>query len=416
MERNVFFVSPVEGVEYVAQIQHADNGISFIKQLLPSELHPLGNVLLVNAFYNWLVPLIKDKEHTFLFISRDDKNEDCFFFRLYVGVYVVRVLAWRSDLVKLGIDIEELKEGVALKGMAKVTDPDKGRFYVNFALADCQDYEGKIKIERSFEKDGIKHFVFSKDPSDGSRFVIKQPEFFPHGVIDFFEPDGQGDVSIFESQENEQSPREWKVKHSVPLWLNGAQIKYGHCAYDGISVYDWYVHNQEVFSPFGKVNRNFHHYALRNHLVCEVVTNGQAQMVLISASLLKAKGLIRLEAGTRLQGVARHVMLDIFQTGHMGWLADSVEILDDDVDARALPKLEESGVETLKFVCEETSQLDSKVYTFSSLDGEQTFRFTDYDKHIDMLPEPERYHFIVKIQPRGRFINVKEILSAELQS
>jgi hypothetical protein len=367
-----------------------------------------------------LAELIKGKEHTFSFVSRDDRNEELFYFRLNIDVYVLRVSAWRSDLTRLGIEIEALAKGHPIKGMAKLSVTDKGRLFVNFSLTDCQDYEGRIKIERSFEKGGIKHFVFTKSPSDGNQFVIKQPEFFPHGVINFFEPEGQGNVSIYEFQENKNSPREWKVKRSVPLWLNGEHLNQNHCAYEGIFVYDWYAHNQEVFSPFGKVNRNFHLNAMRNHSVCEVVTGGQAQMVFIPASLLKAKGLTRLEAGTRLRGVARYVLLDVFQAGHNGWLADNVEILDDDRDASALPKLDEPRVETLKFVCKEPNQDNVRVYTFASLDGEQTFQFKDYgydkDKLIEFPPEPERYHFIVKIQPRGKFINIKEILSAELQS
>lgn len=556
VENDAFYISPEEGVEYLAIVQHTDNGSSFIQQLLPSEFHPLGKVLSVNVYYKgelfsaihcfgqsntlllkltketdknykkiryctfhgdqikvgfsftgkefelefekdsevrelcgelcdmriqdnrkqcysifkdasgrslpinfprsllfvfpftdlpkkmhgvdvafdhdryrpsfsfertrvFLEELLKDKEHTFSFLSRDENNEERFYFRLNVDIYSLEVLAWRSDLVRLGIDIEALDEGYTIKGIAKSKVTDNGRLFVNFALADCQDYEGVIKIERSFDKNGIKHFVFTKHSSDGSRFVIKQPEFFPHGVIDFFEPEGQCYVSIYEFQENKKSPREWKVKHIAPWWLNGKKINQdinnGHCAYEGILVYDWYVYNKEVFSPFGKINRNFHHYALRNHAVCEVVMDGIAQMVLIPSSLLKAKGLIHIEAGTRLKGVARYVLLDVFYAGHKGWLADNVEILDNDKDVSALPKLNECQVETLKFVCEEPSQYDVRVYTFASLDDEQTYRFNDYSKQMESIPEPECYHFLVKTQPRGQFINVREILSAELQ-
>ena len=420
MKEDAFYLSPEESVEYVALIQTTDNGGSFIKQLLPSELHPLGKVLMVDVFgklmadifYKWLVPLIKDKEHTFSFISRDDNKKDRFYFNLSVANYVIRISAWFSDLVKLGIETEKLKEGDILKGMAKVTEPNDGRFFVNFALADCQNYEGKIQIERSFEKDGIKHFVFTKIPSDGSRFVIKQPEFYPHGVIDFFEPEGQGDVRIYEFKGTEKYSRGWRVEFIKPLMLKGECINQNHCAYEGISAYNWYARNQELFSPFGKVNRNLQHYALQNHLVCEVVTEGQAQMLIIPASLLKAKGLKRLEAGTRLKGVARYLLLDVFQTGHMGWLADNVEILDDDKDKIALPKLSKPRVETLKFKCEKTSQGDLRQYIFTSLDGAQDFLLKDYIKQMISLTEPKRYHFIVKVKS----LEVKEILSAELQS
>jgi hypothetical protein len=62
VKKDAFYVSPEEGVEYVALVQRKDNGGSFIKQLLPSELHPLGKVLMVDVFYklmadvfyNWL--------------------------------------------------------------------------------------------------------------------------------------------------------------------------------------------------------------------------------------------------------------------------------------------------------------------------------------------------------------------------
>ena len=109
------------------------------------------------------------------------------------------------------------------------------------------------------------------------------------------------------------------------------------------------------------------------------------------------------------------MLLDVFYAGHKGWLADNVEILDNDKDVSALPKLNECQVETLKFVCEEPSQYDVRVYTFASLDDEQTYRFNDYSKQMESIPEPECYHFLVKTQPRGQFINVREILSAELQ-
>lgn len=366
----------------------------------------------------FLVVLIKGKEHTFSFLSRDDNKERAYF-RLDVDLYSLKVSAWRSDLLKLGIDIEACDEGDTIKGIAKSKMTDAGRLFVNFALADCQEYDGWIKIERSFEKNGIKHFVFTKLPSDGNRFVIKQTEFFPHGVIDFFEPEGQCYVNIVETKENEKSSREWEVKYIAPGWLNGKKINQdinnGHCVLEGILVYDWYVHNKEVFSPFGKINRNFHHYALRNHAVCEVIKDGQAQMVLIPSFLLKAKGLIHIEAGTRLKGVARYVLLDVFYAGHKGWLADNIEILENDKDASTLPKLNESQVEVLKFVCEVPSQYEVRVYTFASLDDEQTFRFNDYNKQMECLPDPKHYHFTVKTQPRGQFINVKEILSAELQ-
>lgn len=556
LENDAFYISPEEGIEYVALVQNTDNGTSFIQQLLPSEFYPLGKVLLIDVYYKgdllseihcfdqfnnlllkltketdknykkiryrtfhgdqikvgfcfsgkdfelafdkdievsnlcgelcdisiqdnkkrcystfkdasgrklpvyfprsllsvfpfidlpekmhrvdvtfdhekywlsfsferitaFLVALIKDKEHTFSFLSIDENNNERFYLRLDVDIYSLKVSAWRSDLVKLGIDIAALDEGDTIKGKAQSKVTDKGHLFVNFALADCQDYEGWIKIERSFVKNGIKHFVFTKLPTDGSRFVIKQPEFYPYGVIDFFEPEGQCCVSIYEFQENKKSPREWKVKHIEPWWLNGKKINEdinnGHCNYEGILVYDWYVHNKELFSPFCKVNRNFHHYALRNHAVCEVIKDGQAQMVLIPSSLLKAKGLTHIEAGTRLKGVARYVLLDVFHVGHKGWLSDNVEILENDKDASVLPKLNESQVEILKFVCEEPSQFEVRVYTFASLDDKQTFRFNDYSNQIESLPEPERYHFIVKTQPTGQFINVREIVSAELQ-
>ncbi|MCC5453128.1 hypothetical protein LMJ53_15505 [Rheinheimera sp. UJ51] len=395
---------------------------------LPSQLHDVAVTFdHDNYWYSlsfertkaYLVSLIKDKEHTFSVLSCDDDTNERSYLRLDVDIYSLEVLAWRSDLVRLGIDIEALDEGDTIKGKVKSRITDDGRLFINFVLTECQEYEGWIKIDRSFEKNGIKHFVFTKLSSDGSQFVIKQPEFFTHGIIDFFEPQGQCSVSIYEFQENEKSPREWKVKHVVPCWLNGKKINQdidnGHCSFEGVLVHDWYARNKEVFSPFGKVNRNFHHYALRNHAVCEVVMDGQAQMVLIPSSLLKAKGLIRIEAGTSFKGVARYVLLDIFHVGHRGWLADNVEVVENDKDARALPKLHESQVEILKFVCEEPSQYKVRVYTFASLDDEQTFRFNDYSKQMESIPEPERYHFIVKTQPRGQFINVREILSAELQ-
>lgn len=312
VENDAFYISPEEGVEYLAIVQHTDNGSSFIQQLLPSEFHPLGKVLSVNVYYKgelfsaihcfgqsntlllklaketdknykkiryctfhgdqikvgfsftgkefelefekdsevrelcgelcdmriqdnrkqcysifkdasgrslpinfprsllfvfpftdlpkkmhgvdvtfdhdryrpsfsfertrvFLEELLKDKEHTFSFLSRDENNEERFYFRLNVDIYSLEVLAWRSDLVRLGIDIEALDEGYTIKGIAKSKVTDNGRLFVNFALADCQDYEGVIKIERSFDKNGIKHFVFTKHSSDGSRFVIKQP-------------------------------------------------------------------------------------------------------------------------------------------------------------------------------------------------------------------------------------------------
>jgi hypothetical protein len=366
-----------------------------------------------------LEELIKAKEHTFLFDKHHGHNEVSYF-NFQVGSYTLKISALHRDLMKLGIDFTELKEGATLKGMAKVSKPLKdGRWFVNFVLADCQDYEGRIIIERSFEKDGIKHFIFKKIPTDGSLFVIKQTEFFPHGVIDFFEPGGQGNVSIYEFK-GEKSCPEWKVKHIDPCWLNGDRFnkndEQGHCAYEGVSAYDWYAHNKELNSPFGTVIRGLHHYALRNHLVCEVITSGLAQMVFIPAPLLKAKELARLEAGTRIKGEARHVLLDIFHDSHRGWLADNIEVFKEDKDTRNLPKLNESQIETLKFVRQEPSRNKLRVYTFASLDCEQTFRFTDYNKYMEMLPEPERYNFIVKTQPRGQFINIKEILSAELQS
>jgi len=363
--------------------------------------------------------------HCFYFLNSDG---DKYYFTFETLGATFRAVAWSNELQRLGIEGDKLTYGDLVEGMLKITlKKEKGQLYLGIISSTCTNYEGLITYQRSFTHNKVKHLVFKTQPFDGNQFIIKQPELFAHSVIDYIEKGAQERVSLYEFQKNKKFAPEWKIKSKDPIALASNHHHQDLVAFEGKAAHDWYVYSQEKDSPFGKVNRELDHYALRNHLVCQVISQGVAHMIFIPAPLLKLQGITQIEAGTLIRGKARLELLELFTEGQQGWLADTCEVIDDVEQVTGLSRQSSISIEELTFSCEEVSQAftyyDKKakaskivrVYNFISLDKKRGFQFKDYSHQLLTISEPECYEYVCKIQVNGQFNNVKEILSAKFR-
>ncbi|WP_133012433.1 hypothetical protein [Marinomonas flavescens] len=361
--------------------------------------------------------------HCFYFLNSDG---DKYYFTFETLGATFRAVAWKNELQRLGIEGDKLTCDDLIEGMLKVTlKREKGQLYLGIMSSTCTNYEGFITYQRSFIYNKVKHLVFKTQPFDGNQFIIKQSELFAHSVIDYIEKGAVERVSLYEFKKNIKSAPEWKIKSKDPIALASGHHHQDLVAFDGKAAHDWYVYSQEKDSPFGKVYRELGIYALRNHLVCQVISQSVAHMIFIPAPLLKLQGITQIGAGTRIRGKARLELLELFIEGQQGWLADTCEVIDDGELATDLSGQSSVSIEELTFVNEETSQAfthyDKKakadktvhVYHLNSLDKKRSFKFKDYSHQLLTISEPECYQYVCKIQVNGQFNNVKEILSAK---
>lgn len=353
--------------------------------------------------------------HYFYFLNSDG---DKYYFTFETLGMTFRAAAWQNELQRLGIECDKLTCNDLVEGLLKVTfKKEKGRLYLGVMSSNCTNYEGFITYQRNFTHNKIKHLVFKAQPFDGNQFIIKQPELFAHSVIDYIEKGVVERVCIYEFKKDEKSAREWKIKSKDPIWI--AMKHQDLVAFDGKAAHDWYVYSQEKDSPFGKVNRELDSYALRNHLVCQVISQSVSHMIFIPALLLKLQGITQIGVGTRIRGKARLELLELFIEGQQGWLADTCEVVDSGELTTGFSGQSSVGIEELTFGSKEASQEfthDDKivhVYHLNSLDKKRTFKFKDYSHQLLTISEPECYQYVCKIQVNGQFNNVKEILSAK---
>ncbi|CAH7289488.1 conserved hypothetical protein [Vibrio chagasii] len=361
--------------------------------------------------------------HHFYFLNSDGEK---YHFTFKALGMTFRTTAWKNELQRFGIECDKLTANDLVEGLLKVTfKKEKGQLYLGIVFSNCTNYEGLITYQRSFIKNKVKHLVFKTQPFNGNQFIIKQPELFAHSIIDYTEKGVVERASVYEFKKNEKAAREWKIKSRGPI---GKALKQGELVvFDGKAAHDWYVYSQEKDSPFGKVYRELDSYALRNHLVCQVISQGVAHMVFIPAPLLKLQGITQIVTGTRIRGTARLELLELFTERQQGLLADTCKVIDDSELATGLPVQSSVSIEELTFTCEETSQAfrhyDKKanayktvhVYRLESLDTKRTFKFKDYSDQLLTISEPECYQYVCKIQVNGQFNNVKEILSAKFR-
>lgn len=361
--------------------------------------------------------------HCFYFLNSDG---DKYYFTFETLGVTFRAIAWQNELQRLGIECDKLTCDDIVEGMLKVTlEKEKGQLYLGIMSSTCTNYEGFITYERSFIHNKIKNLVFKTQPFDGNQFIIKQSELFAHSVIDYIEKGALDRVSLYDFKKNKKSAPEWKIKSKDPIALVPNHNHQDLVPFEGKAAHDWYVYSQEKDSPFGKVYRELDRYALRNHLVCQVISQNVAHMIFIPAPLLKLQGITQIGAGALIRGKARLELLELFTEGQQGWLADSCEVIDD--GERGLSGQRSIYIEELIFVCEEASQVftyyDEKakanktvhVYHLMSLDKKRTFQFKDYSHQLLTISEPECYQYACKIQVTGQFNNVKEILSGKLR-
>ncbi|GHZ43468.1 hypothetical protein VCSRO3_3502 [Vibrio cholerae] len=361
--------------------------------------------------------------YCFYFLNSDG---DKYYFTFETLGMTFRAIAWQNELQRLGIECDKLTCDDVVEGMLKVTlKKEKEQLYLGIISSTCTNYEGLITYERSFTRNKIKNLVFKTQPFDGNQFIIKQPELFAHSVIDYIEKGALDRVSLCEFKKNKKSAPEWKIKSKEPIALVPNHHHQDLVPFEGKAAHDWYAYSQEKDSPFGKVNRDLARYALRNHLVCEVISQNVAHMIFIPAPLLKLQGITQIGAGAWIRGKARLELLELFTEGQQGWLADSCEVIED--GERGLSGQRSIYIEELTFVCEEASQAFTyydesvkadktvHVYHLMSLDKKRTFQFKDYSHQLLTISEPECYQYACKIQVNGQFNNVKEILSGKLR-
>jgi hypothetical protein len=364
--------------------------------------------------------------HCFYFLNSDG---DKYYFTLQTLGATFRATAWLNELQRLGIEGDKLTSGDLVEGILKVTlelKKEKWQLYLGIMFSNCTNYEGLISYQRSFIQNKVKYFVFKAEPFDGNQFVIKQPELFAHSTIDYIEKGAVERVSL-EFKKNEKSAPEWKIKSKEPIELAPNHNHQELAEFECKAANDWYAYSQEKDSPFGKVYRQLERYALRNHLVCQVISQNVAHMIFIPAPLLKLQGITQITAGTRIRGKARLELLELFTEGQQGWLADTCEVINDVERASGQSGQRSVYIEELTFVCEDASQaftyFDEKtetektvhVYHLMSLDKKRAFQFKDYSHQLFTITEPECYQYVCKIQVTGQFNNVKEILSGKLR-
>jgi hypothetical protein len=358
-----------------------------------------------------LVKDINETEQTFTYVAPPSKDTAPYVFLIKYAGMRFKAAVFESELVNAGYEIDSLKVGFDINGLALVSINEKN-LNVRFALNTTNKYDGELHLERSFTKEGKKHYVFKSKASQ--RFVVMQEELFKHGIKSV-NRGAKVDMSIhYLPGQKGNSRAQWLIDKCQSICLSKKQDG-NTCHFSGVLTSEWKAYNQTMDSPYGNMLRNNDNNAFKNHAVVEVKSGKFELLAYIPAQLLIAKKEKEIPARTKVSGKATYHTLPLFHVNQQSWLVDEVTIeappkgqLDNQHDSRKLIKV--------VFASQNEARGDKCIYTFNATTDEQQYGFVDYHNQMKAISSPSGYIFTVEIKCSVKNPYITQIIKAERKS